>query len=57
MIERKKKQQIIADMAGEQEIMADMLSAVLAETFGILRSVQKLLYGKGSTFYGMAKQT
>ena len=43
VIERNKQQQVIADMTGDEEIFLNMLPAVPAELFRIVKLVEQLL--------------
>ena len=56
MVEGKEQKHVIAEVAGKQEVVADVFPAVFAELFGVLGGVEKLFYREGSAFDGMAEQ-
>lgn len=55
VIEGKKQEQVIPQMTGDQEIVSDMLAAVLADLPGIIRAGEKLLDGKSRSFCRIAQ--
>ena len=52
IIEGNKKQQVIAQMAGDEEIIFDVLFAVQAKFSRIFRLIEELFQIKNSPFYG-----
>ncbi len=55
VIEREKQQHVLPQMAGDQEVVPDVLAAVLSDLPGVIRAGEQLLDGKGGPFRRVAQ--
>jgi hypothetical protein len=50
------KQYVVAQMTGQQEVVADVFASVLPQLARVGGAVQQLFDGKGGPLHGMAQQ-
>ena len=56
VVEGEKKEEVIAEMAGEKEVVTDVLAAIEAQLPGVVGGVKELFEGEGGAFDGMTKK-